>query len=241
MGEKTNIRLQIVYDNRALNENFQADWGFSCLVTGLEKSILFDTGANGKILLHNMENLGISPQNIDVVLLSHDHYDHTGGLETLAAKNPRVEVWFPHFFSGPFREKIQAIKTKPVPVEEYQEICPGAFTTGVISGWINEQSLVLSFSKGFILITGCAHPRITRIMEQVREKTQKNLYAVLGGFHLAGFEKNEILEIIQEFKNTGVQKAGPCHCSGDEARKFFLQEYGKDFLDLSAGKEVVFP
>ena len=235
------LSITITYDSNIYDPKLHANWGFSCFVTGLEKSILFDTGANGKILLHNMESLDILPQNIDVVLLSHDHYDHTGGLDAILAKNPQIEVWFPHFFSSPFQEKLQVLKTKPVPVEEYQEICPGVFTTGVISGWINEQSLILSSSRGFILITGCAHPRITRIMEQVRNKTGKNLYAVLGGFHLAGFEQNEILEIIREFKDTGVKKAGPCHCSGDEAQHLFSQEYGKDFLDLSAGKEVNFP
>jgi len=50
--------MTIVYDNTALGENLRADWGFSCFIQGLKKSILFDTGTDGKILLSNMDKLG---------------------------------------------------------------------------------------------------------------------------------------------------------------------------------------
>jgi len=58
MTNKKSLQVSIVYDNNAFGENLKADWGFSCLIRGLEKSILFDTGTNGKILLSNMEKLG---------------------------------------------------------------------------------------------------------------------------------------------------------------------------------------
>jgi len=63
---------------RAFRKDLQADWGFSALVEGENISrILFDTGANGNILLSNMEKLNIDPITIDKVFISHAHFDHT--------------------------------------------------------------------------------------------------------------------------------------------------------------------
>lgn len=82
MNHKSSVQMFIVYDHNPYEESLQTDWGFSCFVDGLEKFILFDTGANGQILLSNMEKLGIQPEDIDVVVLSHAHrgsYERAGG------------------------------------------------------------------------------------------------------------------------------------------------------------------
>jgi len=56
------MKITIVYDNTTSREDLQADWGFSALIEAKNTpKILFDTGANGKILLNNMEKLGIKP------------------------------------------------------------------------------------------------------------------------------------------------------------------------------------
>lgn len=228
----------IVYDNNALSENLKADWGFSCLIRGLEKSILFDTGTNGKTLLINMKKLGIHPEDIDTVFLSHEHKDHTGGLEALLDRNLRVEVWLPNFFSSSFKNKIINQGSTVKEVESFQEICKGAYTSGIIEGWIKEQSLILNTGKGLILITGCAHPRIVKIIATVKELLKKNIYMIFGGFHLAPFNESEIREIIDYFRASGIKKVGPCHCSGDEARRLFLEEYKENFIDIGVGKEI---
>lgn len=228
----------IVYDNNALSENLKADWGFSCLIRGLEKSILFDTGTNGKTLLINMKKLGIHPEDIDTVFLSHEHKDHTGGLEALLDRNLRVEVWLPNFFSSSFKNKIINQGSTVKEVESFQEICKGAYTSGIIEGWIKEQSLILNTGKGLILITGCAHPRIVKIIATVKELLKKNIYMIFGGFHLAPFNESEIREIIDYFRASGIKKVGPCHCSGDEARRLFVEEYKENFIDIGVGKEI---
>jgi len=241
MKNKQSLRMTIVYDNNALDEKLEPDWGFSCFIRGLEKSILFDTGGKGEILLSNMEKLGIHPDAIDLVVLSHAHRDHTGGLDELLSKNPQIEVWAPEFFSPRFKKAVKKKGACLVEVEKFQKICEGAYTTGVVQGWINEQSLILDTAKGLIVMTGCAHPRIIKIIATAKELLEKKLYLVLGGFHLAGFTENEIKEIIDEFRTQGVKKVGPCHCSGDEARQLFAEEYKDDFLDMGAGKEFEIP
>jgi 7,8-dihydropterin-6-yl-methyl-4-(beta-D-ribofuranosyl)aminobenzene 5'-phosphate synthase len=101
-----------------------------------------------------MEKLKLSPRDIDLVFLSHYHKDHTGGLSTILQLNPEIEVWLPKFFPADFKEQILTANTSLVEVEGYQKICDGAFTTGVIEGWIKEQSLVLDTSNGLIVVTG---------------------------------------------------------------------------------------
>jgi len=233
--------MTIVYDNNTLDEKLEPDWGFSCFIRGLEKSILFDTGGNGKILLANIEKLGIHPGAVDLVVLSHAHGDHTGGLDELLRENPKIEVWFPEFFSPRFKKAVTKRGASLVEVDKFRKICEGAYTTGVIQGWIKEQSLILDTFKGLIVMTGCAHPRIIKIIATAKDLLEKNLYLVLGGFHLAGFTENEIKEIIDEFRAQGVKKAGPCHCTGEEARQLFAEEYKNDFIDIGAGKEIEIP
>jgi 7,8-dihydropterin-6-yl-methyl-4-(beta-D-ribofuranosyl)aminobenzene 5'-phosphate synthase len=238
MAKADQIHLTVVYDNTAYKESLQTDWGFSCFIQGLEKSILFDTGGSGKILQGNMEKLDISPKDIDLVFLSHNHKDHTGGLSALLQSNPEIEVWLPKFFPQDFKEQILKASTSLVEVEGHQEICDGAFTTGVIVGWIKEQSLVLDSTKGLIVVTGCAHPRLINILPKVRDTFGDNIHLVLGGFHLAGFQTNEIQEVIDMLNALKIQKIGPCHCTGDKALRMFADQYAENFIEAGAGKEI---
>ncbi|MGB7297385.1 MAG: MBL fold metallo-hydrolase [Candidatus Aminicenantales bacterium] len=205
------------------------------------KSVLFDTGADGRILLSNLKKLGILPGGIDVVVLSHAHRDHTGGLHNLLVQNPGIEVWVPQFFSVDFKDQVRKTAAQLVEVTTSREICAGAFTSGVIEGWIKEQSLVLDTDRGLVLLTGCAHPRIVQIIARVRDMFKKDIFMALGGVHLAGFEKKEIQNIIREFRHSGVQKVGPAHCSGEEARALFLEEYEQDFIEMGVGKKISIP
>ena len=230
--------MTIVYDNNASSEMLQADWGFSCFIKGLEKSIFFDTGKKGEILLSNMENLGIHPDVIDLVVLSHEHKDHTGGLNALISKNSKIEVWLPNFFSSNFKNTITNKGAYVREVTGFKKICKGAYTTGIIKGWIKEQSLILNTEKGLILLTGCAHPRIVKIIATVKELLKKNIHMAFGGFHLAGFNENEIKEIIERFRDSGVEKVGPCHCTGNDARRLFAEEYKDDYIEIGVGKEI---
>ncbi|MFC2169604.1 MBL fold metallo-hydrolase [Acidobacteriota bacterium] len=238
MNTNQQIQMTIIYDNHLFDEDLEKDWGFSCFIKGLEKSILFDTGKNGHILLSNMEKLGICPEEIDLVFLSHAHKDHTDGLSAIFKKNSKIEVWLPEFFSSSFKEMIKTEGATVVEVDNFRKICKGTYTTGVILGWIKEQSLILDTHKGLVVVTGCTHPRITKVIATVKELLKKDIYMIFGGFHLAGFNKNEIQEIIDRFRTSGIEKVGPCHCSGDEARRLFAEEYKKDFIEIGVGKEI---
>jgi len=74
------VKITTIVDNNALDKRLKTEHGLAFLIeTGLWK-ILFDTGQGGA-LFHNARQLGLDLQEIDMVVLSHGHYDHTGGLE----------------------------------------------------------------------------------------------------------------------------------------------------------------
>jgi len=75
------IEIINLYSNIARpGSNLTGDHGQSFLIKTGDERILMDTGSSGKILLHNMRSLGIEPDMITSIILSHGHYDHTAGL-----------------------------------------------------------------------------------------------------------------------------------------------------------------
>ena len=95
------FRITIIYDNRVLKQQLKSGWGFSCLIEGGGtvsngiSNILFDTGANGLMLLRNMRKLRLDPDNIKIVFISHGHQDHAGGLYEILKANHNATVYIP--------------------------------------------------------------------------------------------------------------------------------------------------
>jgi|Deesub1362B_J571_1020462.scaffolds.fasta_scaffold00002_674 7,8-dihydropterin-6-yl-methyl-4-(beta-D-ribofuranosyl)aminobenzene 5'-phosphate synthase len=236
---RTSVKLTILYDNHPSdNQRLKPDWGFACLIQGLEKTILFDTGAKGEILLNNMRQLKLSPMQIECVFLSHHHSDHIGGLAKLIEANPHLKVYFPASFPEKDKNNWRQKEIDLQEITSSYKLCPQAISTGIIEGWIKEQSLVLEVPSGIIVITGCAHPRIVNIISWVKQHFSQPITLLIGGFHLAGFSPREILEIIQTFRLQGVKKVAPAHCTGEEATSLISQEYQQDFIRITVGQRL---
>jgi 7,8-dihydropterin-6-yl-methyl-4-(beta-D-ribofuranosyl)aminobenzene 5'-phosphate synthase len=265
LGIAKDLDLTIVYDNNAYNDKLETRWGFSCLIEGLEKTILFDVGGEGSILLKNMEKLKIEAKTIDIIILSHIHHDHIGGLSDFLRENPLVTVYMPKSLPQSVKDKVRHAGAKLVEVHSSIEICKNAYSTGELGAWIKEESLIITTSKGLVIITGCAHPGIVNIVEKakeifkinaspVRNVVRKNdthkdileqkreisdrVYLVLGGFHLCWMNAWNIKEIVNGIKKEKVEKVAPCHCSGNLARKLFEKTYGEDFILVGCGKKI---
>ena len=232
------LKLTIVYDNNPYREGLETSWGFSCLVEGLERTILFDVGGEGALLLSNMEKLKIDPKSIDVVILSHIHYDHIGGLSDFLEQNPDVVVYMLKSFPPGIEREVEGAGARAVKVDRPVEICENAYSTGELGTWIKEQSLVIQTAEGLVVITGCAHPGIVQIVQRATEMMSANAYLVLGGFHLCWMNVNQVRNIIKGMQRQKVEKIAPCHCSGDLAREQFEKYYGEDFVLTGVGKRI---
>lgn len=229
----------IVYDNNWYDRRLTPVWGFSCVVTVPEKTILFDTGGDGGILLDNMQKLDIRPSDIDVIVLSHIHGDHTGGLNEFLRYNSQVTVYLPGSFPTHVKQHIRSLGAEVKNVRKPEELFEGVFTTGELDRGIEAQSLLVEASEVFFIITGCAHPGIINITRRAKEITGKEVYLAMGGFHLSGAFRSQIRYVAESLLRLGVQKIASCHCSGDEARKLFKDYFGENYIESGVGKEII--
>ena len=229
-------KIIIAYDNKALS-GFKSAWGFAALVKFKNHTILLDTGGDGEILLANMKKLNINLKSIQYVFLSHIHGDHTGGLWAILGENPNVTVVLPAIFPESFKEKVRSFGAKVVEIDDPREILEDAYTTGVMFP-VGEQALVLKTSKGLVVVTGCSHPGVVKIVERAENITGENVYLVVGGFHLFGASEREVRAIATSLKKLGVQKLMPCHCTGSRAERIFAEEFGPNYVECGVGKII---
>jgi 7,8-dihydropterin-6-yl-methyl-4-(beta-D-ribofuranosyl)aminobenzene 5'-phosphate synthase len=206
-----NMRLKIVYDNES-EDGFVNGWGFSCLVETGTRKIMFDTGWDGNILLYNMERFGITKEDIDTIVISHDHWDHMGGLTHILHLD--VKVYVPNSFSRQLKNEISQ-KADVIETTGLQIIAPDVYTTGELGDKMKEQALLLKRSKGIVVITGCAHPGLENFIDAAKYLGEP--YGVIGGFHK--FNNFKCLRDISMIM--------PCHCTRykNEIKKLFPDQY----------------
>lgn len=239
--EVKTVRLTVVFDNNRVTSGTETGWGFSCWIDVAGVNLLFDTGSQGDVLLRNVHKLGLDPANLQEVVISHMHWDHTGGLKKLLAINPHLVVYLP---SSATRGEVAELESSGASVHlirEAKEILPGVWTTGTLGGAIPEQALVLKTDEGLAVLTGCAHPGVVKILRTVKKMfPEERLNLVMGGFHLWSRRESEIKPIVDEFRQLGVEHPAPCHCSGDLARALFEAVYGDDYYPAGVGFRIEF-
>jgi 7,8-dihydropterin-6-yl-methyl-4-(beta-D-ribofuranosyl)aminobenzene 5'-phosphate synthase len=236
---KNRVTITIVYDNNHYDSRLTAAWGFSCVARLPQQVILFDTGGDGAVLLQNMEELKIDPGEVDVVVLSHVHGDHVGGLASFLEHNNNVTVYMPFSFPQSLKDEVRITGAKLEEVDKARELFDGVFTTGELDGGIKEQSLVLRTPKGLVVITGCAHPGIVNVAKKAGEITGEEIFLMIGGFHLGGALPSQISYVAESLLQLGVEEVAPCHCSGEGARRLFSEYFGDGYIDCGVGKEIV--
>lgn len=180
------MKVTIIYDNTTSRADLETDWGFSAFIEAQGKKILFDTGANGRILLSNMQKLKIDPNEAEDIFISHFHRDHTGGLSSFLEMNNRVKLWLPSYLSG--IKNVQEITEVKKPTKLYE----GIYSTGELENI--EQSLCVKTEKGIVVIVGCSHPRMEHILEVASQFGK--IYGIIGGLHGTRPESLKGLELI---------------------------------------------
>jgi 7,8-dihydropterin-6-yl-methyl-4-(beta-D-ribofuranosyl)aminobenzene 5'-phosphate synthase len=232
------VSVTILYDNTTFNSTTTAHWGFSCLIGGLEKTILFDAGANGTILLGNAAILGVSTKNAPLVVVSHDHSDHTAGLRAAIGTNSTASVYIGSTFSVAWDQVISATGASVHRVSDPTKLLPTVQTTGEVLGTVNEQSLIISVDSGLVVIMGCSHPGVLEILSKVKQQLNKEIYMVIGGFHWYELYDNQIAVLIKGLQDLGVKKCGATHCTGDIGISLLRQAFGSDFVDMGVGRVI---
>jgi 7,8-dihydropterin-6-yl-methyl-4-(beta-D-ribofuranosyl)aminobenzene 5'-phosphate synthase len=213
------MKITVIYDNCAVKAGLETGWGFSSLIeTENEPPILFDTGSDGTTLLHNMKQLRIDPGRIGIIVISHHHYDHTGGLTRIMEINKHTVIYVPASITVmPAGENVIQV-SQPVQISE------AVFSTGELRGI--EQALAVKTNKGMVAVTGCSHPGVGGILEAA--SYYGKVYGLIGGLHdFRDFSLLDSLSLIC-----------PCHCSQykSELRSLFPEQY----ISCGAGLELEF-
>ncbi|MBN2336827.1 MBL fold metallo-hydrolase [Candidatus Bathyarchaeota archaeon] len=232
--------LTILYDNNAYDADCRTEWGFSALIELEGYTILFDTGGDPEVLSHNIDALDVDVQEIDCIVISHEHWDHVGGLDLVLGMNSNVTVYLPESIPYRIKSSVRSRGAEIVETSDPVKICEGVSTTSVLEADPDEQALILGTENGLILVTGCSHPGVENLARDAAEVTGTEVYMVVGGFHLGGQDRASLDALVEEMKEIGVTKAAPTHCSGDLARLAFSEGYGDDYLGVGVGFSMGF-
>ncbi len=274
LGETRSLDILPLSTWYTAGDHLRGEAGLSYLVRTDSMTLLFDLGLNAgetdpSPLLHNMQALGVSLDEIDAIVISHDHVDHVGGLRWLRAGtfslgNEQVdlggkEVYVPVPLTYPGLE--------PVPTPDPTVLGPGIATTGTIPrrlfiGAVDEQALVVNVAgHGLVLIVGCGHQTVPKLVERTEAVFSRPIYGIVGGLHyplpegrgrLLGIDVQRRLAsgkgpwspvseedvqraiTILEARSPGVVSLDP-HDSGDEAIDMFRRAFGPAYRTVEVG------
>ena len=282
-------RPPLAKEGKILEDTLLAEHGLSLLITVTQgetkHTVLFDTGYTKVGVLHNIEQLGVNLEEIESIVISHGHMDHTGSLYGILDNIPGTIplVVHPGAFEHPrytrtpdgstrlfprtlvkdaLEEKNVEIVESKAPTliaddmimvtgevertTEFEKGMPNALKEKdgelVFDPFADDQSIVVKLNgKGLVVISGCAHAGIINTIMFAQKTTgEKNIQAVLGGFHLSGpfFEKIHD-KTIAEFKKLNPKVLIPMHCTGWKAIQRLQKEFPSSFALNSVGSKVM--
>lgn len=238
------VRVSVIYNNLGDADHMVSDWGYAVWIEHHHTAVLFDTGGDPDVLWQNIQHAGLDLTKLSSVVISHNHWDHTGGLSAVLEKtNYRPKVCVPH-------DELKALKTEfpdagLIGVTGAAQLTEFAWTTGQLKGafggdTIYEQSLLVTQGDAVCVFTGCSHSGIVQIVQQAKKMMpHKRIQLVSGGFHLRTHSEDELLGISNALKELQVVRLGPSHCTGDDAITMFRKEWGENCLDLNLGATAV--
>jgi 7,8-dihydropterin-6-yl-methyl-4-(beta-D-ribofuranosyl)aminobenzene 5'-phosphate synthase len=260
-------------DARTVSAELAGEAGVSYLVEAGDVRVLFDLGLNARgetpsPLQRNAAALGVDLDEVDAVAISHRHLDHVGGLRAMRAHSyvlpadRLAQADVPVYLPEPLQHPTAGMQV----VEKPERIAPGVATIGPIAGalflmgWTPEQALAVNVAgKGIVLIVGCGHQGVRRIVERAEDLFDEPLYGLVGGLHfpvtdsavqrIAGADrppwkpltKDDVYEAIRYLQDKGLKRVvlSP-HDSCDWTLGAFKETWGPDFDIVTVGQRIEF-
>ena len=96
----------------------------------------------------------------------------------------------------------------------------------------------LKTERGLVLLTGCAHPGIIKIIGAARELFGDKLLLLAGGFHLEWASSRAVQRVVAALQHYEVGFVAPAHCTGHKARRVLKKHFNDNCIDISVGKIV---
>ena len=226
--------------------------GLSVFVRDGKVGVLYDTG-HTDVYWRNAGIMGVDLEaETDFVVLSHYHWDHTGGLQHHGFAGKKKLVLHPEIFKKLPLEETQKIRSDFEIIESTGalEFSDGMFFLGEIprvsfekgsykaDPMLDDSAMAVKTANGAVVIAGCSHSGICNICEYAKKVTGQKLFAVVGEFHLSSSDTEAVEKTIEYFKNEKVPHIYPMHCVDFSAMVRFYEALKAQ--KLSVGDEIEF-
>lgn len=223
------MKISILCENQAGYDGAEvclAEWGFSAFIETDNSKILFDTG-HTDVYWKNAKQLGVDLENTDFVVLSHHHWDHSGGMRYHNFKVKKNLIVHPGLMDKlSFNESTKIkedfkITTSVESLEFVKDVYylgeiprENDFEKGLFENdeMLDDSAIAIKTKNGVVVITGCSHSGICNICEYAKKITGQKLYAVIGGFHLFEDDQDVINKTIGYLQKEKPEFIYPMHC-----------------------------
>jgi len=246
-------KITSVYDEGALvGTQLIGAKGFSVLIETAGSKILFDTGRRGRYLMHNMAVLGIEPDDIGKVVISHGHTSHTGGIrDLLEERSSSLNIYAPRSAAGAGKAfgpkgiripKDLSERADVYEVNDWMEISEKVFVSPPmdIAGDLSEVFMVIMARKGPAVISACSHAGVDKVMEEVKKRFGSYPRTYIGGVHIGKKEKEKAKAIAAAFSERDCSNLYLNHCTGIKGMTGLRAELGlKGVSDFYVGSTLL--
>lgn len=129
-------------------------------------------------------------------------------------------------------------------VAKTTEVAPGMHLIVLKGSWgvdldVMEISLAIDTPQGIVLVVGCGHPTIEKIVETAEAVIDKPIHLVVGGLHLLPAKDEETRRIAAALHDTWkVEWIAPAHCTGEFAFEILRQTFGERYLYAGLGTTI---
>ena len=226
-------KVLCVYDNGAIeNTSFIGAHGLSILIDVDGQKTLFDTGMRGRYLLHNLSFMRIKPDEIDRIVISHNHRSNTGGLKAFAeARKEPIDVYVNDSFEGlrgfmgsKVSEEITS-KLNFIHMTEDIELSEHLHVIGPF-GAEKEFFPILRTRDGPAVFSSCYHCGLNEPLDYVKTKYHRNPYALIGGIHLPKAKQKTVDPVSDIISSYGVSKMYINHCATPRGIVYLRTRFG---------------
>lgn len=252
------MKIWTLIENTACREGFACEHGLSLYIEAGSHKILFDAGQS-TAFGENAEKMGVDLSKVDFAVLSHGHYDHSGGLMRFLEENSKAKVYVSKFapephYHGPERyigiDPALMASERLVLVDGDLTLAPGITLHGCARAewpvdsdglqvledgrlkpedFRHEQYLMVEEDGKRILFSGCSHRGILNIAAQFQPDV------LVGGFHFMNVTEEKRLRAAAEQLLSYPTMYYTGHCTGERQYAFLKGIMGERLERVSAG------